>query len=421
MIFNESKYNEHWDTKPLNDLGTFNRGKSKHRPRNDKKLFEDGKYPLIQTAEVKAATLHINEATQFYGDFGLAQSKIWDKGTLCITIAANIAETGILNKPMCFPDSVVGFKAYPDVSSELYMHYIFAYIKQSIQNSINGSIQDNINIDYLSKLKFKIPKKDYQDKIVELLASIDNKIETNLEIDKNIHSMLRMLYDYWFLQFDFPNGDVPYCTSGGEMKSVDDWKEDIPKDFDVQTLAEFVTLANEKIDPSKNPKQTYKHYSIPEYDKCGSFAKELGETIKSNKSVVNANQILVSKLNPWFNRVILPVDEENTIASTEFIIWNSENKWIQNYLYVVSKHPHFIDYCTDKATGTSNSHKRVDPEVMLKFSVCANKDIIEKFGQMIEPYISIIKSNVEEKKKLINLRDFLLPLLMNGQVGFKRD
>ena len=120
MIFNESKYNESWDTKPLNELGTFNRGKSKHRPRNDKRLFEDGKYPLIQTAEVKAATLHIDEATQFYGDFGLAQSKMWDAGTLCITIAANIAETGILNKPMCFPDSVVGFKAYPDVSSELF-------------------------------------------------------------------------------------------------------------------------------------------------------------------------------------------------------------------------------------------------------------------------------------------------------------
>ena len=103
MRFNASKFNEHWEDKVLNDLGAFNRGKSRHRPRNDPALFDDGKYPLIQTGEIKAANLFINRHTDTYNDFGLAQSKIWPKDTLCITIAANIAETALLASMLVQP------------------------------------------------------------------------------------------------------------------------------------------------------------------------------------------------------------------------------------------------------------------------------------------------------------------------------
>ena len=91
MIYNESVYNNKWETKRLSDLGVFSRGKSKHRPRNDPRLFEGGGYPLVQTGEIKEANLYIMSHTQEYGEFGLEQSKLWEKNTLCITIAANIA------------------------------------------------------------------------------------------------------------------------------------------------------------------------------------------------------------------------------------------------------------------------------------------------------------------------------------------
>src|SRR5688500_20138565 len=93
MIYNDSKYNSDWDIKPLNQLGEFKRGKSKHRPRNDEKLFVNGKYPLIQTSEIRAANLFICTHTDMYNDFGLKQSKVWKANTLCITIAANIARS----------------------------------------------------------------------------------------------------------------------------------------------------------------------------------------------------------------------------------------------------------------------------------------------------------------------------------------
>ena len=186
MIYNESIYNKSWETKKLSDLGDFSRGKSKHRPRNDPLLFEGGGYPLVQTGEIKEANLYITSHSQEYGEFGLKQSKLWDRDTLCITIAANIAETALLSYPMCFPDSVVGFKAYDGISTERFMYYVFCFIRNFIQNSVTGSIQDNINIDYLTSLDFKIPSKKEQDKIADLLSVIDLKILSNNRINDNL-------------------------------------------------------------------------------------------------------------------------------------------------------------------------------------------------------------------------------------------
>jgi type I restriction enzyme S subunit len=178
MRFNASKFNGHWNDKKLSELGEFNRGKSRHRPRNDPVLFEGGGYPLVQTGEIKSANLYVNSHKDEYSEFGLSQSKMWPEDTLCITIAANIAETALLGYPMCFPDSVVGFAANKEETSELFMHYVFTYIRRAIQNSASGSIQDNINIDYLTGLDFKIPKKTYQDRLAGLLSAIDKKSRT---------------------------------------------------------------------------------------------------------------------------------------------------------------------------------------------------------------------------------------------------
>lgn len=247
MIFNSSKYNADWGTQPLSELGKFQRGKSRHRPRNDPKLFANGSYPLVQTGEVKAANLYIRSHEANYNEFGLSQSAIWPENTLCITIAANIAETALLGYPMCFPDSVVGFNANPEESSELFMHYVFTYIRKAIQNSASGSIQDNINIEYLTGLRFKIPVKDYQDKIVAVLSVLDQKIELNNRINAELEAMAKTLYDYWFVQFDFPDDSPqgqgkPYKTSGGKMVYNPTLKREIPEGWSDKTLSQIANI-----------------------------------------------------------------------------------------------------------------------------------------------------------------------------------
>ncbi len=237
MIYNESIYNKKWETKKLSDLGDFSRGKSKHRPRNDPRLFEGGGYPLVQTGEIKEANLYITSHTQEYGEFGLKQSKIWGKDTLCITIAANIAETALLSYPMCFPDSVVGFRAYEGISTERFMYYVFSFIRNSIQNSVTGGTQDNINIDYLTSLDFKIPSKNDQDKIADILSAIDLKILSNNRINDNLQRQLKLIYDYWFTQFDFPDENgKPYRSSGGAMVWNEQFKRNIPQKWTIGSV-----------------------------------------------------------------------------------------------------------------------------------------------------------------------------------------
>ena len=103
----------------------YGRGKSKHRPRNDKKLFGE-KYPFVQTGDVRNASKYINRFSKSYNDVGLKQSKLWKKGTVCITIAANIAEVGILNFDACFPDSVIGIYPNKKYTNSEYIFYLLS-------------------------------------------------------------------------------------------------------------------------------------------------------------------------------------------------------------------------------------------------------------------------------------------------------
>lgn len=121
-----------WEYVTLDKLGSISRGKSKHRPRNDQSLF-GGKYPFIQTADVKAAGLYLTEYSETYNEKGLTQSKLWPKGTLCITIAANIADTTILGIDACFPDSVMGFVPFEEVSNVKFVKYAFDILQRDCQ------------------------------------------------------------------------------------------------------------------------------------------------------------------------------------------------------------------------------------------------------------------------------------------------
>lgn len=405
-----------WEYKSLTELGNFSRGKSKHRPRNDRKLFENGTYPLVQTGDIKSANLYVTHNQEFYNEFGLSQSKLWDAGTLCITIAANIAETAILGYPMCFPDSIVGFNAYPEKSSELFVYYIFEYLKKEIQKTASGSIQDNINIDYLTKLKLKVPNKDYQDKIVSVLSSLDNKIALNNQINQELEAIAKTLYDYWFVQFDFPDENgKPYKSSGGKMVYNDQLKREIPEGWGVERLDKLMNLQKTTLNPAKSPDKLFKYYSIPEFDKTGTFFYTTGNEIKSNKFIVTEADILVSKLNPWFNRVIYNL-ENDAIASTEFVVWQTENIYEKNFLYLTAISQNFIEHCTQNATGTSNSHKRVNPETMIAMDLVFDRTIIRLFGERIDDILKQIFNNNKQNQELTQLRDWLLPMLMNGQV-----
>ena len=155
----------------LPELGEFGRGISKHRPRNDPKLLGGG-YPLIQTGDVAKAGLYITSYNSTYSELGLRQSKMWKKGTLCITIAANIAKTAILTFDACFPDSVVGFTAN-EKTNNIFIHYWFLFFQTILESQAPESAQKNINLKILSELRVIVPKKEKQDEFVDFIHQVD--------------------------------------------------------------------------------------------------------------------------------------------------------------------------------------------------------------------------------------------------------
>lgn len=176
-----------WRYVALSNLGDLGRGKSKHRPRNDVKLFENGKYPFIQTGDVKAAKRYITEYSKMYGEFGLQQSKLWPKGTLCITIAANIAETAFLGIDACFPDSVVGFAPFDNVCSEYVKHFIesqklrlWAFAPATAQKNINLDTLENLVIPYCSFEEQKAVVSEIESRMT-LCDSIEKTVDTALQ------------------------------------------------------------------------------------------------------------------------------------------------------------------------------------------------------------------------------------------------
>src|SRR5690606_9340278 len=134
-----------WEEKTLKEISIeFARGKSKHRPRGDASLL-NGKYPLIQTGDISNADHWINEYSQTYNEKGLAQSKLWRKGTICIAIVgANVAETAILNFDACFPDSVIGIVVNPKKANNEYVDYLLQTYKTYLKEKGKGTARDNI-------------------------------------------------------------------------------------------------------------------------------------------------------------------------------------------------------------------------------------------------------------------------------------
>lgn len=175
-----------WELVPLPELGEVSRGKSKHRPRDDPRLY-GGPYPFVQTGDVRRSAGVIREYTQTYSEFGLSQSRLWPEGTLCITIAANIAETGILAMPACFPDSVVGFLS-EDRSLTKFVELFMRTAREELARFAPATAQKNINLAVLERVLVPLPPAAERECIV---AEIESRLSIVRELEASAGANLR--------------------------------------------------------------------------------------------------------------------------------------------------------------------------------------------------------------------------------------
>ena len=195
-MFGDPVKSTRWRMRKLSQMGELNRGVSKHRPRNDPALL-GGRYPLIQTGDVANAGLFISSFSSTYSELGLKQSRMWQAGTLCITIAANIAKSAILSFDACFPDSIVGFIPSEKISV-VFIHYWFSFFQKILEEQAPQVAQKNINLQILSNLDVIVPPADLQNQFAAFVTQTEKtKVAVQQALEK-LETLKKALMQEYF-------------------------------------------------------------------------------------------------------------------------------------------------------------------------------------------------------------------------------
>lgn len=279
------------------------RGKSKHRPHDDEKLY-GGAYPFIQTGDIKKANLYIKEYERTYSNYGLSQSKLWPKGTLCITIAANIAETAILGLNTCFPDSVIGWISNEKITNNIFIKYYFDFYKTQLKRLSVGGAQENLNLDKLENVYFHIPTLPEQNDITNLLTKIDELIETQIKIIELKQSLIKDIEDKLL------------------WKSASTYSRHI---------SDFLTELNDK---SKIQNQ----YPLLSSTKKGLFLqtdyfnKEAASSNNIGYKIVHEGDIIISPQNLWMGNITYNDKFVNGLVSPSYRIYKVKEEYNAYYI-----------------------------------------------------------------------------------------
>lgn len=376
-----------WEKKTLDELGTVGRGRSKHRPRNDPKLF-GGKYPFIQTADVKNANFYIINFSSTYNEEGLAQSKLWPAGTLCITIAANIADTGILAIPACFPDSIMGFVANEEIADTRFVKYCFDVLQKECKQISQGTAQDNLSWEKLSTIKFLVPPLQTQKRIASILSAYDDLIENNQKQIKLLEEAAQRLYKEWFVDLRFPGHE--------SVKIVDGVPEGWSSDQLIK-LAEF----------------------------------KRGKTI-TKSSVKEGNvPVIAGGLEPaYFHNVANTVAPVITVsasgANAGYTALHNHNVWASDCSFIDSKICEHIYYVynflkTNKNMMLNLQKGSAQPHVYAKninelILLIPEEKVLKEYSNKVEVIYKAIFHKNKQISSLREARDRLLPKLMSGEI-----
>jgi len=287
---------------------------------------------------------------------------------------------------------------------------VYYFKKLDVFPYITGAVQPKLNQENLKLIKIKIPDFSEAKKIVSILSTLDEKIELNRQTNTTLEAIAQAIFKEWFVDFNFPGAT-------GEM--VESELGLIPKGWRVGRLGELIEISNETVKPMNSPELLFSHYSIPSYDDGLNPIIEAGSAILSNKYLVKEKSILVSKLNPRIPRIwaINQVENENSICSTEFQVFLPIKHFYYSFSYFYLIQQSTIDTMVSKATGTSSSHQRINPNDILGLDVIIpNDELIIDFENNIREYFKYLEHNLNENLLLAKTRDSLLPKLMIGEI-----
>ena len=299
----------------------------------------------------------------------------------------------------------------------LYYYFLSPEWKQFIQSKIiKGSTVNRISVEDFPTYTVPNISIKVQRKIANILSKIDEKIALNNNINDNLEQQAKLIYDYWFTQFDFPDENgKPYCSSGGKMVWNEQLKRNIPENWKVAQLKDIFNVSGKPI--SRDDCQTDAYYTpidvIPK--RTITFAGGLSAAeANSSLQLYEENNILLGAMRVYFHRVC--ISAQSGITRTTTLVLKPKADEYLGYAYQVLNDDNAILYATQHSSGTQQPYiKWNDVLENYRFAMPSNPKSLYEYSKISEPLITKAKNCARETEQLRKLRDWLLPMLMNGQ------
>ena len=346
---------------------------------SSKMISEEGRYPVYGGNGLRGYTDHSN----FSGDCAI----IGRQGAFCGNVRYFSGEAYMTEHAVVVCAN--------NLNNTHYLAYLLSTM--NLGRLSGQSAQPGLSVKTLGIQEIMLPSIEYQNKVVALLSSLDEKIAVNNNINDNLQQQAELLYHERF-------------------ETVD--RDKLPVGWRIVRLGDVATISKKSFNPAKEPEMLLEHYSIPAFDEAHFPVFEPSTAIKSNKFIVDDSCFMISKLNPTTKRVWKPYClTENAVCSTEFIVYKAKSQEITDFLYSVIDSDSFSDFMCSHVTGSTGSRQRTTPSDTLAFElVLPNAEEIAEYQGIISPMLEQIKCNAIENDRLKRLRDSLLPKLMSGEI-----
>ena len=365
--------------------------------------------------------------------------KLLNKGDVIISARGTVGVLAQIGKPMCFNQSCFGLRGKKELIDSDFLYYVLKNYIHNLKKKSQGSVFDTINIKSFDLMEIDIPNYASQCNIASVLSVLDQKIELNNRINAELEAMAKTLYDYWFVQFDFPNEDgKPYKSSGGKMVYNNILKREIPEGWEIGTISEFIASSK----GGDWGKETIEgKYTMPVICVRGADINGLngsGQIGAPKRYILDKNKekfllpydlvIEISGGSPTQStgRLLLITDEmlsrfDEPLICSNFCkaisLVNHQYAYNFKYMWDSIYDSGVLFGWEGKTSGIKNL---LFESFVSKYIICMPAvELVNKFFSFAEDIHKKKQNNLKENEKFIQLRDFLLPMLMNGQVTVK--
>jgi type I restriction enzyme S subunit len=303
----------------------------------------------------------------------------------------------------------------------------YALLATDISAYLTGAVMPKLTQGNLNRIELPCPPRDVQDQIVGILGGLDDRITLLRETNATLEAIAQALFKSWFVDFDpvraKMEGRAPEGMDEATAALFPDALEEselgwVPKGWRMGEVGDFARLRKGTVNPGIQPDTVFEHFSLPAFDDDQRPVIEQGATIKSNKTPVPSDAVLLSKLNPHIPRIWLPgTSGRNAICSTEFLIFQPTVASCRELIYCAFSSTAFIARLQQLVTGTSNSHQRIKPDQVAKIEhVVPTPTVVKAFESLAAPLFERVHANRLQAQTLSTLRDTLLPRLISGQL-----